>query len=77
MCFFFSFIPATVFTTVGYFVFFASTRAEGKIRTFGQILSIWIFIIAAFFIIIGTYMTLSGLCPLEDMLKLMKTSMNP
>jgi hypothetical protein len=77
MCFFFSLIPATVFTTVGYFVLFASTKAEGATRKFGQILAIWIFIIAAFPIIMGTYVTLSGLCPIDEMLKLMQTGVNP
>ena len=77
MCFFFSFIPSTVFTTVGFFVLFASTKAEGTTRKFGRILAIWIFIIATFPIIMGTYVTLSGLCPFEDILQLMHTTMNP
>ena len=77
MCFIFSLIPATVFTTVGYFVLFTSTKAEGATRKFGQILAIWIFIIATFPIIMGTYVTLSGLCPIDEMLKLMQTGVNP
>ena len=77
MCFFFSLIPATVFTTLGYFVLFASTKAEGTTKKFGKILAIWIFIIATFPIIMGTYVTLSGLCPFEDILKLIKAIMNP
>jgi hypothetical protein len=76
MCFFFSLIPATVFTTVGYFVLFASTKAEGTTKKFGHILAIWIFIIATFPLIMGAYVTFSGLCPFEEMLKLMQTSMN-
>ena len=77
MCFFFSLIPATIFTVIGYFVLFSSTRAEGNVKKFGQILAIWIFIIAMFPIMMGVYVTLSGLCPIDEMLKLMSTSINP
>jgi len=69
MCFFFSFLPATFWIVVGYFVLFASTKSEGGVRTFGRILAIWIFIIAAFFPLIGAYVSLSGLCPLETLLQ--------
>ena len=77
MCFFFSLIPATVFTVIGYFVLFSSTKTEGKIKVFGQILAIWIFIIATFPLMMGSYVTLSGLCPFEEMFKLMSASVNP
>jgi hypothetical protein len=77
MCLFFSFIPATVFTVIGYFVLFSSTKAEGKVKKFGRILAIWIFIVALFPIMMGTYLTLSGLCPIDEMLKLMSTCINP
>jgi len=77
MCLFFSFIPATVFTVIGYFVLFSSTKAEGNVKKFGQVLAIWIFIIALFPIIMGTYVTLSGLCPIDEMLKLMSTGVKP
>ena len=39
MCFFFSFMPATFWAVVGYFVLFSSTETQGGIRTFGQILA--------------------------------------
>jgi Na+-driven multidrug efflux pump len=77
MCFFFSLIPATVFITLGYFVLFTSTKGEGTTKKFGQILAIWIFIVAMFPLIMGVYVTLSGLCPFEEMHKLMQTSVNP
>lgn len=77
MCFFFSLFPATIFTVIGYFVLFSSTKAEGKVQVFGQYLAIWIFIIALFPIMMGTYMTLSGLCPIEEMFMLMKTFVSP
>ncbi len=64
MCFIFSFIPATVFLVIGYFVLFSSSRAEGTIQKFGKILAIWVFVVALFIPIGGAYMTISGLCPL-------------
>ncbi len=63
-CFFFSFIPATVFLVIGYFVLFSSSRAEGTIQKFGKILAIWVFVIALFFPIGGAYVTISGFCPM-------------
>ena len=69
MCFFFSFIPATFWVVVGYFVLFSSTKAQGGVRTFGRILATWIFIIAAILPIAGAYVTLAGLCPIEAMME--------
>lgn len=77
MCFFFSLFPATIFIVIGYFVLFSSTKAEGNVKKFGQILAIWIFIVAMFPIMMGAYLTLSGLCPLDEMLKIMSTCINP
>ncbi len=64
MCFFVSLIPATVWVIIGFFVLFASTKAEGGLRKFGQVLAIWVFVIASFFPIAGAYMTISGMCPM-------------
>ena len=69
MCFFFSFMPATFWAVVGYFVLFSSSKADGGVRTFGRVLAIWIFVIAAFIPIAGAYVTLAGLCPIEEMIK--------
>lgn len=69
MCFFFSLIPATVLVTIGYFVLFASSKSEAGIKTFGLILAIWIFVIALFPPIAGAYITLSGQCPIEQVMK--------
>lgn len=55
--------------TVGYFVLFASARAAGGIRTFGRVLSIWIFVIALFPPMAGAYLALSGQCPIEQVIK--------
>jgi hypothetical protein len=69
MCFFFSLMPATICVTVGYFVLFAASKADDGIKTFGRVLAIWLFVIAAFIPITGAYVTLAGLCPIEDILK--------
>jgi hypothetical protein len=35
----------TIFVVIGYFVLLSSTRAEGRMRTFGKILAIWLFVL--------------------------------
>ena len=69
MCFFFSFMPATFWVIVGYFILFSATKTEGAVRTFGRVLAIWAFIIAAFFPLMGAYVTLAGLCPIEQFMQ--------
>ncbi len=61
MCFFFSLMPATIFTTIGYFVLFAASKADDGITIFGWVLAIWIFVIAAFIPVVGAYVTLADL----------------
>lgn len=63
--FFASLIPATFLLVLGYFVLFASARAEGGIRTFGRILAVWIFLIALLPPIGGAVVTVSGGCPMQ------------
>ncbi len=64
MCFFFSFMPATICVTVGFFVLFAASKVgDTGLKTFGRVLAIWLFIVAAFILIAGAYVSLSGLCP--------------
>lgn len=74
MCFFFSLIPATFWLVVGYFVLFASVKADGGMRTFGRILAIWIFVIATVIPLMGAYVTLAGLCPFEEMFAAMHSA---
>ncbi len=69
MCFIFSLFPATVFAIIGYFVLFSSSKAEGAIRTLGQVLSAWILIIALVFPVMGAYITITGQCPIEKMME--------
>lgn len=68
MCFLVSFAPATFWAIIGYFVLFSSTRAESRIRTLGQVLAVWTFVLAALIPVAAAYLTISGLCPIEAML---------
>ena len=69
MCFFFSLIPATFWLVVGFFVLYTSTKTEGTLQKFAKILAIWIFIIALLFPVCGAYVTLSGNCPINQMIE--------
>ncbi len=69
MCFAISLIPATFWLVIGYFVLFVSSRAEGGVRKFGRILAVWIFLIAALIPLMAAYVTLSGLCPIAELLQ--------
>lgn len=72
MCFFISLIPATIWVALGYFILFSSTKTQGAVQSFGYFLAIWVFIIAAFFPLMGAYVTLADLCPsIEAMMQLM------
>lgn len=71
MCFFFSLIPATWFVVVGFFVLFAASMAQGAIKGFGQILAVWIFLLALVPLIAGAYVTWSGQCPMQQMMEQM------
>jgi hypothetical protein len=78
MCFFFSFIPTTICVVLGYFILFSSTKTQGAVQMFGRILAIWVFILAAFFPVMGAYVTLTGLCPpLETMIQFMHSGVRP
>ena len=77
MCFFFSLIPATWFVVVGFFVLFAASKAEGGVKAFGQILAIWIFLLALFPLIAGAYVTWSGQCPAQQMMEQMQKRPTP
>jgi hypothetical protein len=65
--FFFSLLPATLAVVLGYFVLFASTRAQGAVRIFGLILATWIFVIAAALPVAGAYATYAGFSPGQAM----------
>lgn len=65
MCFLFSFLPATFWAVVRYFVLFSSTKAEGVVRAIGRILAVWIFTISALILVAGAYAGLAGWCSME------------
>jgi len=75
MCFIFSLFPATFLTVVGFFILFASSKSDGNIKIFGLILAIWIFIVALLFPIGGAFVTLSGQCPMIEMMQSMEMPM--
>ena len=54
-----------------------ATRAEGRLRKFGQVLAIWAFIIAAFIPLGGAYVTLAELCPMGGMIDQMHALPEP
>ena len=60
MWLFFSLIPATLGVIVGYFILFSSTKAQGGVRAFGQILAVWVFVITVLLPIAGAYATFAG-----------------
>lgn len=61
MLFAVSLLLATIFIVVGYFVLFASTRAEGGIKRFGQGLGIWIIFLASVTVLGGLYGSTVGI----------------
>ena len=69
MWFFFSFIPTTLWVVLGYFILYSSARTEGAVQLFGRVLAVWVFIIAAFFPVMGAYMAFSGFSPHEAMIR--------
>jgi hypothetical protein len=71
MCFFFSFLPATFWVIVGYFLLFSSAKVEGRIKTLGHVLAVWTFIIAGFILLAGAYVTATGLCSMDMMMQCM------
>ena len=78
MCFFFSLIPATIWVVLGYFILFSSTKTQGAVQRFGYYLAIWVFIIAAFFPVMGAYVTFAGLCPsIQTMIQSMHPGVRP
>jgi len=65
MCFLFSFFPATIWSIIGYFVLFSSSKVEGRIKTLGLALAVWAFVIAGFILLAGAYVTTTGMCTME------------
>jgi len=77
MVFFFSLVPATLLLVVGYFVLFSTTKTAGAITTFGRILAIWLFILAAVLPAAGAYATFVGFPSMTAMMRLMHPELAP
>jgi len=71
MCFFFSFMPATIWVIIGYFLLFSSAKVEGRLKTLGRALAVWTFIIAGFILLAGAYVTATGMCSMDMMMQCM------
>jgi hypothetical protein len=69
MYFFVSLIPATLVVVLGYFVLFSSTKTQGGAKAFGQILAIWVLVLAALFPLAGAYATFAGIPLIGDMMR--------
>ena len=72
MCFVFSLFPATVLTIFGYIVLYCATESEGGLRTFGRILAAWVFALAAIPPLVGAYVSIAGLCPIDRAIERMR-----
>jgi hypothetical protein len=77
MWFFASLIPATIWVVLGYFILFSSTKSEGAVQRFGQILAVWVFIIAALLPVMGAYATFTGFSLEESIMGPMHERMHP
>jgi len=77
MWFFASLLPATIWVVLGYFILFSSTKSEGAVQKFGQILAVWVFIIASLLPVVGAYATLSGFSLEETVMRPIHERMHP
>jgi len=71
MYFLLSLVPATLAAVVGYFVLFSSTKAQGGVKTFAQILAVWVFLLAAALPTAGAYATYAGLPSMGTVMRAM------
>ena len=76
MYFFFSLIPATLAVVVGYFILFSSTKAQGGVKILGQILAVWVLILAALLPLAGAYATYAGAPSIAEMMRSMHSEGN-
>ena len=67
MLFLISLVPATIWVVLGHLVLFSSTQTKGPVQRFGQILAIWVFLLAALFPAVGAYGTFTGFSPVNAM----------
>lgn len=67
MLFVISLVPATIWVVLGYFILFSSTKTQGAVQKFGQVLAVWVFLAAALFPVMGAYATFTGFSPIQAM----------
>ena len=77
MCFAVSFLPATFWAVIGFFVLLGASKSDGRLKIFGQILGIWACTLAVLIPLGGLYVSVSGLCPMGAMLEQMSTTLVP
>ena len=76
MYFMFSLIPATLVAVFGYFILFSSTKAQGGVKTLGQMLAAWVFALAASFPLAGAYATYAGVPSIGELVRSMHSGSN-
>ena len=76
MYFFVSLIPTTLAVVLGYFILFSSTKTHGGVQTFGQILAVWVLVLAALFPLAGAYATFAAVPSIGDMMRGMHSGGN-
>jgi hypothetical protein len=76
MYFFFSLIPATLAVVLGYFILFSSTKAQGGVKTLGQMLAVWVLVLAALLPLAGAYATYAGVPSIGEMMRSMHAEGN-
>jgi hypothetical protein len=77
MWFLISLIPATIWVVLGYFILFSSTKSDGAVQKFGQILAAWVFIIGVLLPVMGAYATFTGFSFEESIVGPMHERMHP
>ncbi len=55
-----SLIPATLFVMLGYIILVSASESQGGLQTFGQALAVWVFILAALFVLAGAGASVFG-----------------
>lgn len=76
MYFVLSLVPATLAVVLAYFILFSSGKTEGAVKRLGQILAVWIFILAAVFPAAGGYATYADLPSIESKMRSMHSGGN-
>jgi len=64
-----SLLPATLLLVLGYIVLYCSIKADGAFQTFGKILAVWVFVLAALPVLTGAYVTAAGIRPFDQMME--------